>query len=160
MGSADIWKAYDRLKHVFLINSMLKRGVSRCLIACWIRLLKGSKYNYILDDRTASGFFSKQRSVDQGDPAAPFQFVASADDALGSIVMQWESERRGITLDDGTCITHFMFADTSWPVCTTVEDLVHKISEINEALKPAGWQLNMKDLHWCSTPFLLRCCWC
>jgi hypothetical protein len=43
MGSADIWKAYDRLKHVFLINSMLKRGVSRCLIACWIRLYKRLK---------------------------------------------------------------------------------------------------------------------
>jgi hypothetical protein len=115
--------------------------------------LKGSEYNYILDDRKASGFFSKQRSVDQGDPAAPFQFVASADDALGGMVAQWESERRGIPLDDGTCITHFMFADNIWPVCTTVEDLVRKISEINKALEPAGWQLKMNDLHWCNTPF-------
>ena len=153
VGSADIWKAYDRLKQAFLINSILKRGVPRCLIACWIRLLKGSTYNYILDDRTASGFFSKQRSVDQGDTAARFHFVACADDALAGTVTQWELGRRGVTLDDGTCITHFMFADNIWPVCTTVEDLVRKISEVNKALKPAGWQLKMNDLHWCSTPF-------
>ena len=72
MGAADIWKAYDRTKYTFLMESMLQRRIARCLVAAWIRVITGSRYNYILDERTESGPCPKRRGVDQGDPAHTF----------------------------------------------------------------------------------------
>ena len=93
----------------------------------------------------------KKRSIDQGDSAAPFQFVACADDWLGPLVQRWQEEGRGAALDDGRFITHLIFADNVWPSSASTTGLVEKIREVNEALAVAGWRVKMTDVHWCAT---------
>ena len=48
-----------------------------------------------------------------------------------------------------------MLADNIGPISRTKDDVVLKIHEVNMALEPAGWRVQMNDLHGCATPYCM-----
>ena len=74
VADGDIRKAYDFTRHGEVVTGMRAKDIRDIFTAAWLREIRRSEVAVRLDHETTSNFISRNRSLEQGDSAAPTVF--------------------------------------------------------------------------------------
>ena len=133
----DYSKAFDSLKHEFMLSALKKQGVSEV----WINLIT-EMYNNLeakkITDKIGPNFPIK-KGVKQGDPLSPLLFNSALEEIFGKL--NWEN--KGININ-GEKMNNLRFADDVVLISESDEELKSMIKEINEAGQKAGLMINLE----------------
>ena len=145
----DIYKAYDETRHLSFIEGLRRKKVQKILIAAWVREIRRMVSSVKLG-KTVSKYVARNRSLVQGDPAAPYLFNASLDSIIIDFTEKCDSNKWGYDID-GEKIAILVFADNFWLLPNSLTHLESMYKLWIEMLSAKGWQVPPEECVWCST---------
>eukprot|EP00973_Karenia_brevis_P042933 5943243-Karenia_brevis.AAC.1 len=94
----------------------------------------------ILESMRASEPFKYNKLIKQGGMDAPFLWNLVLRRHLCELHRSWQQAGYGILLDDGTCVTHFLWSDNVYLVACTLQQLHVMAQELTDSLQSCGLQ--------------------
>ncbi len=137
MAFIDCEKAFDSLKHEFLINTLRSQGAPARLTALIHDMYTNLKARIITE--RPGRYFPVNRGVKQGDPLSPMLFNAALQEIFKKL--HWES--KGISIN-GKFLNNLRFADDVALIAKKREELEIMILELDEVGKKAGLKINFE----------------
>ena len=131
----DYTKAFDSLRHGFLLTALLEQGVPKILVEIIKKMYTNLKARIITDKM--GDYFDINRGVKQGDLLSPLLFIC----ALEQIFRTLDWSNRGI-LVGGERLSNLRFADDVVIIANNVRELTEMINEISKLGKQAGLDEN------------------
>ena len=144
-----IFKAYDETSHVTFINAAVEKGVNKLLIAAWVREFR-SMASSIKLGKLSTRYVSRERSLIQGDPAAPYLFNASLDSAIVAFTLKCDEQGWGYLINEVN-IPILVFADNFWILSKSPSHLQDMFQCWLLILAERGWQVPVPECTWCTT---------
>ena len=123
ISTIDFTKAFDRIKHSALWNSLDYYGVEPAYVRLLQRLYSQQE-GTVLTDRE-SDIFPIKRGTKQGDSLYSLLFNTVLQFSLEGNLKQWQEKQKGIRLSDKKedCLTNLRFADDVLLFSTSLEKL-------------------------------------
>ena len=145
VSTLDVEKAFDRVHHSSLFESLLASGMDISIVAALSRLYTDLKASVELWPGEESRFFHVQRGVRQGDPLSPLLFNLVIHHVLEEVRVAWR--RRGYGTNVGATVkgerlTHIAFADDISLVARSWISMKRMLSMLREALALRGLRLH------------------
>ena len=145
----DIFKAYDTTKHMVFLNAARKRKVPRVIVAAWMRELRNMQSSFKLGN-IISKYITRDQSLVQGNPAAPYLFNLSLDDLIQDFVTKCRTEGWGYRVDS-ELIPIVVFADNFWLLSNSPTHLQAMFQCWIQMLGARGWKAPTLECVWCTT---------
>ena len=147
VASLDLEKAFDKVLHDHVFDSLLGTGVEVEVIQT-LRKVYSDMCAYVqLEPGNRSRTFSILRGVRQGDPLSPILFINVLRKVLSEVAENWEQKKRGSIVgawgDTFGRLTHLLFADDTTLVAKSKKDLKAMLCDIKAAFGAAGLSLNV-----------------
>ena len=125
----DYTKAFDSLRHGFLLTALLEQGVPKILVEIIKKMYTNLKAR-IITDKTAD-YFDINRGVKQGDLLSPVLFIYALKQTFRTLV-------------GGKRLSNLRFADDDVVMsANNVKKLTEMINELNKLGEQAGLNINM-----------------
>lgn len=132
----DYTKAFDSIKHNYLIEALRNQGVPETYTNIIKDMYRNVKSRIITDK--IGNYFNIERGVKQGDPLSPLLFNC----ALEEIIKQTKWNEKGILIN-GERLNNLRFADDLVIISGNLTELEQMITELNDLGKEAGLNINM-----------------
>ena len=112
-ASLDLEKAFDKVLHSFVFQSLRASGVEPCIVKPLCELYSLQTAQVRMDGDTRSRAFKILRGVRQGDPLSPILFNAVTRDIFSGLKQSWLQRNLGTMVGSSSMLrsTHVMFAD-------------------------------------------------
>jgi hypothetical protein len=146
-ASLDLEKAFDKVYHSSVLDSLEDAGVESDIISFLGRLYGQQKAYVCLDSATRSRLIDILRGVRQGDPMSPILFNNVTRQVFQALKEKWSREGRGSLVCSRSSAeksTHAMFADDTTLFASNKKDLIQMIRDVQGALAPHGLNLNVE----------------
>lgn len=145
----DLERAFDRVKHRFLLDVLYKFGFGLKFIK-WIKACTSEPWIAPLVNGRATDFFKASRGLRQGCPLSPLLFVLQA--SVLSFLLntkQSEQEIMGLNITRGVkSINHALFVDDSLLLGATSLALAKRFKDVVDAYcEDSGSSLNKGKCH-------------
>jgi hypothetical protein len=127
----------------------MRKGVETIVIAAWVREIRRMSSISELG-KTRSRRITRERSLIQGDPAAPYLFNMALDFVIRDFVFICKERGWGYSVD-GTFIPILVFADNFWLISNSPSHLENMLKVWLECLQTKGWKVPLKECVWCTT---------
>eukprot|EP00929_Paragymnodinium_shiwhaense_P087576 TRINITY_DN47719_c0_g1_i2.p1 TRINITY_DN47719_c0_g1~~TRINITY_DN47719_c0_g1_i2.p1 ORF type:complete len:256 (+),score=18.25 TRINITY_DN47719_c0_g1_i2:251-1018(+) len=155
-------KAYDMTKNATLIQAMRRQNVPDVITAACLREVLATSCSFVLDNHTRSAPVLRERSLLQGDPAAPRRLNIAVDFAASEFIGLCRRNRWGIWLPNDlgwngrqdrldNHIALILFSDTFWLFATTSNMLEQMMKAWLQILYKHGWSVPIGETCWCTT---------
>eukprot|EP00973_Karenia_brevis_P078235 10863289-Karenia_brevis.AAC.1 len=93
--AADIYIAFDSIKHLMIPLALLNLGVPAGLIAALMRELRGLQADMTVAGLGTTPCFAFQRGGRQGGVETPLLFTLIMDYVMGPLVKRWDAKNYG-----------------------------------------------------------------
>ena len=143
--SVDLKKAFDRVEHAALFQSLRNHGLEQSYCNLLNRIYDGQIG--ILSEEVSFGI---DRGVRQRDVLSPILFNCALENAIAAWKDILTSE--GVALDaKGDRLTNIRFADDLLLFGKTMEEVIHMVEQLVLTLRKYGLELNVKKTKMMST---------
>ena len=150
MVQLDLKKAFDRVLHSAIIQSLQLQGASLQCIAVVCRILLQSSLAISLSNVTTEGI-QLQRGVPQGAPESPLLFILVTEMVLRGLRAKWQSRGDGWSLD-GTWLDAVCYADDVILLASSKARLERMVADTMVAFSQVGLEVGAEKTHWSSIP--------
>ncbi|VDO08661.1 unnamed protein product [Brugia timori] len=133
----DYNKAFDSLKHQFMLRALKNQGIPEKLVRIIEELYRGLKARIMTDEE--GEYFEINKGVKQGDPLSPILFNSSLEEIFRNL--NWEE--KGLDVN-GKKLTNLRFADDVILFANSEEELTVMINELSQQSVTAGLTMNAK----------------
>ena len=138
ISTIDFTKAFDRIKHSALWNSLHYHGVKPACVRLLQRLYSQQE-GAVLTEKESDKFPVK-RGTQQGDPLSSLLFNTVLQFSLENDLKRWQEKQKGIKLSDKTedCLTNLRFADDVLLFSTSLEKLREMLCDFKTSTEAVG----------------------
>ena len=138
ISTIDFTKAFDRIKHSALWNSLHYYGVEPAYVRLLQRLYSQQEGTVLTD--IESDIFPIKKGTKQGDPLSCLLFNTVLQFSLEGVLKQWQEEQKGIRLSDKKedCLTNLRFADDVLLLSTSLQKLREMLCEFKTTTEAVG----------------------
>ena len=146
MAALDLEKAFDKVYHHELFNSLLASGVDMSLVLVLRRLHRGMQAYVQLRPGVESTRFAIQRGVRQGDPLSPVLFKLVLTGVLKEVEAVWQRRGYGTNVGRdlfGKRLTHVAFADDTTLIARSWISMKRMVLSFRDALRKRGLRLHL-----------------
>ena len=145
----DVFKVYDETTHSTFIKAAARKKLDRVLVAAWVREIRSMVSSFKLGS-ISTRYVKRERSLVQGDPAAPYLFNVCLDSAIEEFVEECQRHGWGYDLD-GMLLPILVFADNFWLISNSPIHLQVMFRVWLHILKDHGWHVPVDECTWCTT---------
>ena len=117
---------------------MHRRGLRPRAIMNLMQELSGFRAKMSIPGDGETDIFEFSRGGKQGGVETPDEFNMLMDDAMDRLVWQWHIADFGFKLDDGSAITHLVWADNVWLVAESPATLQKMVEDLTQAVVSIG----------------------
>ena len=145
VATLDVEKAFDRVHHANLFESLVDGKVDASIIGALRRLYANMRASVVLGDGQESRGVNVQRGVRQGDPLSPLLFNLILNQVLEEVRTIWETRGYGTNVGStlrGRRLTHVAFADDMTLVSRSWLSMKRMVLTLREALARRGLALH------------------
>ena len=150
-ADGDLVKAYDFTQHGEVVLGMREKEVADIFTAAWLREVRRAEVSFKLDVETQTGFISRNRSLEQGDSAAPSVFNITLDRCAGAFFRLAQEKKWGVRLPNQTYLALVLYADNWWLFSTSPMELQVMMKAWLSMIRDSGWDTPGGDITWCTT---------
>ena len=144
-ATLDVEKAFDRVHHASLFESLVDGKVDASIIGALRRLYANMRASVVLGDGQESRGVNVQRGVRQRDPLSPLLFNLVLNQVLEEVRTIWETRGYGTNVGAtlrGRRLTHVAFADDMTLVSRSWLSMKRMVLTLREALARRGLALH------------------